>query len=176
MTKSISGYDSGEVLRHHYARAGTSDPLSRALYVDIKTYLVDDILVKVDRASMANSLEVRSPLLDHKLMELIAQIPSRLKLHHGQGKYIFKKALQTVVPSNILNRPKQGFSVPVAEWFRGELKEFASEALFSHSDQVLSKPFLNRCWSQHQRGQRDWSALLWCVLMFKSWREVSKAA
>ncbi len=82
------------MLRYHYDRANTTDPLSRIQYVDMKTYLVDDILVKVDRASMANSLEVRSPLLDHKLMELIARMPSSLKLHNGQGKYIFKKALR----------------------------------------------------------------------------------
>ena len=107
-----------------------TDPLSRIQYVDIKTYLVDDILVKVDRASMANSLEVRCPLLDHKLMELIAQIPSSLKLRNGQGKYIFKKSLQKILPSEVLTRRKKGFAMPVAEWFRGELKEFAHEALF----------------------------------------------
>ena len=83
-----------DVLRYHYDRANTYDPLSRIQYVDMKTYLVDDILVKVDRASMANSLEVRCPLLDHKLMELIAQMPSSLKLRNGQGKYIFKKSLR----------------------------------------------------------------------------------
>ena len=83
--KQLAGYDSVEVLRYHYDRANTTDPLSRIQYVDMKTYLVDDILVKVDRASMANSLEVRSPLLDHKLMELIARMPSSLKLHNGQG-------------------------------------------------------------------------------------------
>ena len=90
----LAGYDSCDVMRYHYDRADTSDPLSRIQYVDMKTYLVDDILVKVDRASMANSLEVRCPLLDHKLMELIARIPSRLKLHNGHGKYIFKKSLE----------------------------------------------------------------------------------
>src|ERR1041384_5247969 len=89
---ALNGYDSIEALRYHYDRADTTDPLSRIQYVDIKTYLVDDILVKVDRVSMANSLEVRCPLLDHKLMELIAHIPSDLKLHRGIGKYIFKKA------------------------------------------------------------------------------------
>ena len=85
-----------EVLREHYNRAQTDDPLSRIQYVDIKTYLVDDILTKVDRASMANSLEVRCPLLDHKLMELIARMPSSLKLRNGQGKYIFKKAMERI--------------------------------------------------------------------------------
>jgi len=174
--RRLGGYDSADVLREHYNRAQTDDPLSRIQYVDIKTYLVDDILTKVDRASMANSLEVRCPLLDHKLMELIARMPSSLKLRNGQGKYIFKKALERVLPAAVLTRKKKGFAVPVAEWFRGELKEFAYEALIQRQDEVLNTGFLTRCWNQHQRGQRDWSALLWCVLMFKSWREVDKAA
>src|ERR1700752_1973038 len=128
--------------------------LSRIQYVDIKTYLVDDILVKVDRASMANSLEVRCPLLDHKLMELIAQMPSSLKLRHGNGKYIFKKALERVLPAAVLTRSKKGFAVPVAEWFRGELKEYAYESVIHRQDDVLNGAFLKRCWNQHQRGQR----------------------
>jgi asparagine synthase (glutamine-hydrolysing) len=172
----LSGYDSIEVLREHYNNATTADALSRIQYVDIKTYLVDDILVKVDRASMANSLEVRCPLLDHELMELVAQMPSSLKLRNGQGKYIFKKAMQQVLPQSVLNRPKQGFAVPVAEWFRGELKDFAYQALFPPHDELLNTGFLTQCWKQHQRRQRDWSALLWSVLMFRNWQEVSKAA
>jgi asparagine synthase (glutamine-hydrolysing) len=174
--KQLAGYDSLDVLRYHYDRANTTDPLSRIQYVDIKTYLVDDILVKVDRASMANSLEVRCPLLDHKLMELIAQIPSSLKLWNGQGKYIFKKALARVLPAPVLNRSKKGFAVPVAEWFRGELKGFAHDTLFQRSDGLLNREFLHGCWKQHQRGQRDWSALLWCVLMFRTWQGGYKAA
>ena len=174
--RRLGGYDSADVLREHYERAGTDDLLSRIQYVDIKTYLTDDILVKVDRASMANSLEVRCPLLDHKLMELIARMPSSLKLRNGQGKYIFKKALERVLPRPVLTRKKKGFAVPVAEWFRGELKEYAYEALIRRPDEALNGSFVNRCWNQHQSGQRDWSALLWCVLMFKSWREVDRAA
>jgi asparagine synthase (glutamine-hydrolysing) len=174
--KALAGYDSADVLREHYDRMDIADPLSRIQYVDIKTYLVDDILVKVDRASMANSLEVRCPLLDHKLMELIAQMPSGLKLRHGKGKYIFKKALEPILPADVLTRGKKGFAVPVAEWFRGELKEFAYEALFSQQDGLLNRAFLTGCWKQHQRGQRDWSALLWCVLMFRTWQGVEKAA
>jgi asparagine synthase (glutamine-hydrolysing) len=172
----LNGYDSAEVLRYHYDRADSADPLSRIQYVDMKTYLVDDILVKVDRASMANSLEVRCPLLDHKLMELVAQIPSGLKLRNGKGKYIFKKALERVLPGEILTRPKKGFSMPVAEWFRGELKDFTYEAMFGKPDEILNRDFLTQCWNQHQRGQRDWSAMLWSVLMFKTWQEVDKAA
>ena len=175
LREQLAGYDSLDVLRYHYDRADTTDPLSRIQYVDIKTYLVDDILVKVDRASMANSLEVRCPLLDHKLMELIAQIPSSLKLHRGQGKYIFKKSLQRVLPPEVLNRRKRGFAVPVAEWFRGELKEVTHEALFGRQDGLLNSAFLMKCWHQHQQGRRDWSALLWTTLMFRKWHEVYKS-
>jgi asparagine synthase (glutamine-hydrolysing) len=174
VTKALNGYDSADVLRYYYDRADTTDPLSRIQYVDIKTYLVDCILVKVDRASMANSLEVRCPLLDHKLMELIAQIPSSMKLHNGQGKYIFKKALERVLPEPILTRSKKGFGVPVAEWFRRELKEYSREALAPRKDDVLNGVFLKRCWNEHQSGRRDWSALLWSVLMFRTWQEVHK--
>lgn len=172
LSKCLAAYDSSNVLREHYDAAGPLDPLSRIQYVDIKTYLADDILTKVDRASMANSLEVRCPLLDHKLMELVARMPSSLKLRRGQGKYIFKKALSAVLPKEVLYRPKKGFAVPVAEWFRGQLREFAYEAIFKCPDDILNAKFLGRCWSQHQRGQRDWSALLWTVLMFKTWEEV----
>jgi len=174
--RKLNGYDSADVLRYHYDRADTTDPLSRIQYVDMKTYLVDDILVKVDRASMANSLEVRCPLLDHKLMELIAQMPSGLKLRNGTGKYIFKKALERVLPTEVLTRAKKGFSMPVAEWFRGELKDFTHTAVFGRQDEILDRRFLMQCWNQHQRGQRDWSAMLWSVLMFKTWQEADKAA
>src|SRR5258708_21574960 len=105
-------------------------------------------------------------------MELVAQMPSGLKLHHGRGKYIFKKALEQVLPPAVLNRPKKGFAVPVAEWFRGELKEFAYEALIGRQDDLLNPVFLTHCWKQHQRRQRDWSALLWTVLMFRTRPEV----
>jgi asparagine synthase (glutamine-hydrolysing) len=176
VSKRLAGYDSADVLRYHYDRAGTSDLLSRIQYVDMKTYLVDDILVKVDRASMAHSLEVRCPLLDHKLMEMAARIPSGWKLRNGQGKYIFKKTLQKILPAEILNRRKQGFAVPLGEWFRGELKDLAHAALFRRGDELFDEAFLSECWQQHQRGHRDWSPLLWSVLMFRSWQEVHKAA
>jgi asparagine synthase (glutamine-hydrolysing) len=174
--RQLNGYDALDVMRHYYDRADTTDPLSRIQYVDMKTYLVDDILVKVDRASMANSLEVRCPLLDHKLMELIAQIPSKLKLRNGHGKHIFKKSLERVLPATVLTRTKKGFGVPVAEWFRGELREFASEAIVDRQDGILNQRLLTQCWKQHQRAQRDWSALLWTVLMFRTWQEVSRSA
>jgi len=99
-----------------------------------------------------------------------------LKLRHNEGKYVFKKALERVLPREVLTRSKKGFAMPVAEWFHGELKTFAQEVLIERQDDVLNASFLASCWNQHQRGQRDWSALLWCVLMFRTWQEVSKAA
>jgi asparagine synthase (glutamine-hydrolysing) len=174
VVKSLNGYDSMDVLRYHYDRADTADPLSRILYTDIKTYLVDDILTKVDRASMANSLEVRCPLLDHEFMQSIAQIPSGLKLHHGTGKYVFKKALEPVLPRAILERRKWGFGVPLEKWFRTDLKQFTQEAVFGSPDHYLDYEFLRNRWEQHQRGQRDWSSMFWTVLMFKTWQRVFK--
>jgi asparagine synthase (glutamine-hydrolysing) len=167
----LKGYDSIEVLRSHYNRADTEDPLSRIQYVDIKTYLADDILTKVDRASMAVSLEVRAPLLDHRLMEMLARIPSALKLRGREGKYIFKKAMGPTLPRDILYRSKQGFAVPLARWFRNELKEMAREAIFGVRDGILDPRYLEKIWVQHQRETFDRSAYLWAVLMFRKWQQ-----
>jgi asparagine synthase (glutamine-hydrolysing) len=169
--RALGGYDSLDVLREHYDRAGTDDLLSRIQYVDIKTYLTDDILTKVDRASMAVSLEVRAPLLDHQLMEKVARIPSTLKLRGRVGKYIFKKAMEPVLPAGILYRSKQGFAVPLDRWFRKELRELAEQALFACDDGILDRAFLRKIWEQHQKRVYDRSAHLWSVLMYRRWRE-----
>jgi asparagine synthase (glutamine-hydrolysing) len=169
--KQLREYDSIEVLRHHYDRAGTKDPLSRIQYVDIKTYLPDDILVKVDRASMAVSLEVRAPFLDHHLMELLARIPSSFKLRGREGKYIFKRAMAPVLSPDILYRTKQGFAVPLARWFREDLKEMASQTIFGVQDGILDPAYLEKIWNEHQRGTFDRSAYLWSVLMFRKWQQ-----
>jgi len=168
---SLGGYDSIEVLQHHYDRAGTEDLLSRIQYVDIKTYLPDDILAKVDRASMAVSLEVRAPMLDHHFLELTAKIPSFLKLRGKSGKYIFKKAMAEALPHDILHRRKQGFAVPLARWFRKELRDLAHEAIFSRDDGVLDPKYLRRIWDEHQSGTSDRSSHLWAVLMYREWHE-----
>src|SRR5437870_5806613 len=118
-----------EDVRAHMLRCSSSDPLSRVQYADFKTYLPGDILTKVDRASMANSLEVRVPLLDHTLVEWAARLPPTLKLHRGEGKYVLKSALEPYVPRGILYRPKQGFTVPLAAWFRGPLRGRLTQAL-----------------------------------------------
>jgi asparagine synthase (glutamine-hydrolysing) len=168
---ALADYDSIEVFREHYDRAGTDDLLSRIQYVDIKTYLPDDILAKVDRASMAVSLEVRAPILDHKFMELVARIPSSMKLRGRQTKYVFKKALSGTLPDEILYRPKQGFAVPLDRWFRRELKDMAHAAIFDSPDEVLDQRFLRKIWDQHQKRSYDRSAHLWTVLMYRKWRK-----
>jgi asparagine synthase (glutamine-hydrolysing) len=170
--KSLGHYDSLSVFRDHYDRAETQDLLSKIQYLDIKTYLADDILTKVDRASMAVSLEVRAPLLDHRLMETAARIPSCLKLNGGSGKYIFKKAVADLLPASVIERKKQGFAIPVAQWFRGELRELAQHSLFSSEDGILNTTYLRRIWHEHQKGTYDRSMHLWAVLMFRKWCEM----
>jgi asparagine synthase (glutamine-hydrolysing) len=170
--RMLAGYDSMDVLRYHYDRAGTNDLLSRIQYVDIKTYLPDDILVKVDRASMAVSLEVRAPLVDHRLMELAAAIPSALKLNGRTGKMIFKKMMSSTLSDDVLHRSKQGFAVPLDRWFRAELRDMAHDAIFfSADDGLLDRRFLKKIWDQHQQRRCDRSAHLWTVLMFQKWKE-----
>jgi len=170
--RRINGYDSLEVFRNYYDRADTDDPLSKIQYVDIKTYLTDDILTKVDRASMAVSLEVRAPMLDHHFMECAASIPSGLKLRSGIGKYILKKALEPKLPHEILYRAKQGFAIPLDVWFRRELKDMAYEIIVAAKDDILDQRFLKKIWDQHQKNYYDRSALLWAVLMFRKWRQI----
>ena len=169
----LNGYETVDLFRDYYDKAGAVDPLSRIQYVDMKTYLPDDILVKVDRASMAHSLEVRAPMLDHVLMELVAGLPKSMKLRGTNGKYILKKAFEPTLPKDILYRPKMGFAIPLARWFRTDLKEMAHESLFGGaSSQVLNSKTVQQIWDQHQGGYRDRSTELWTVLMFRVWEKV----
>lgn len=168
--EQLGEYDSMAVLKEHYDRCDSRDELTRIQYVDMKTYLPDDILAKVDRASMAVSLEVRAPLLDHRLIETVARIPPGLKLRGREGKYILKKAMERDLPHDILYRPKQGFAVPLAHWFRNQIKEMAYEIIFERQDEILNRAYVERIWKQHQRGVFDRSAYLWAVLMFRKWQ------
>jgi len=168
----LNGYDPFEVFLEHYKRPRNADPVTRAQYVDIKTYLTDDILTKVDRASMAVSLEARCPLLDHQLMELAARIPSNFKLRGREGKYIFKRAMAALLPPEVLSRPKQGFVAPVAVWLRKDLRQFAGDVLFDEAanDDWLDRTGVTRLWKDHQSGIRDYSRPLWAALMFRMWQ------
>ena len=165
----LAGYNAIEVFQRHAAKANHEDPLSLVQYLDLKTYLVGDINTKVDRASMAHSLEVREPLMDHPLVEWLATLPSSFKLRGGQGKWLFKQALEPYLPKDVLYRPKMGFAVPLASWLRGPLKERARSAVLGDSlaETGLFDPgHLRHLFEQHQSGIRDYSAPLWSILMF----------
>ncbi|MES2946904.1 MAG: XrtA/PEP-CTERM system amidotransferase [Pseudomonadota bacterium] len=165
----LGGYSALEVFRRHASAAHTQDPLALIQYLDLKTYLADDINTKVDRASMAHGLEVREPMMDHVLIEWLATLPSHQKLQGKQGKALFKKAMEPYLPHGVLYRTKMGFSVPLADWFRGPLKQRLQ-------DTVLGERLLDTGWfdphymrqlvESHQSGARDHSAPLWSLMMF----------
>ena len=158
--------------RQAYARCQSPDPLDRSMYVDVKTYLADDILTKVDKMSMAVSLEARVPLLDHKLLEFAARVPSSLKLRRGVSKYLLRRVLERRVPRAILDGPKHGFTAPVAGWLRGSLKGLATELLFDGrlKDRGIFEPqTVARLWKEHEQGRRDHCHRLWSLVMLELW-------
>jgi len=165
----LAGYSAQQVFDRHAEAAGTDDPLALIQYLDLKTYLVGDINTKVDRASMAHSLEVREPLMDHELVEWLATLPSSLKIRGQEGKYLLKKAMEPMLPQDILYRPKMGFSVPLARWFRGPLKDRVREAVLGPrlaETGWFNPEYLKHLVDAHQSGVRDYSAPLWTLLMF----------
>lgn len=175
----LDGFDSFSVLKQHFRQNRNPDVVTLAQYIDIMTYLPEDILVKVDRMSMAHSLEVRSPILDHKLMEYAASLPSSFKLRGNESKYIFKKINQDRLPHDVLYRKKQGFSIPLASWLRGELKEFARDILFSSStvlNDYFYPEYINRLWNRHLSGRQDFAYPLWGLMMFALWHNRFLAA
>ena len=172
----LQGYRAIDVMREHAARAPTDDPLSLIQYLDFKTWLPGDILTKVDRASMAHSLEVRVPLLDHTFCEYAATLPNDLKLRGGEGKYVLKKALEPHLPHDIMYRSKKGFSIPLAAWLRGPLREKLRAAALSPlllDTGMFNEKFLREMVDQHIAGSKDYSAPLWSVLMFETFLRVS---
>jgi asparagine synthase (glutamine-hydrolysing) len=148
------------------------DYLERAIYLDTVNYLPDDILVKVDRASMAASLETRIPFLDHRIVEFAWQLPLSLKIKEGKGKRLVRKVLDKYIPHELTERPKSGFSVPIADWLRGPLKEWAEDLLnprlIKEQGVFNPEPIINK-WREHATGKRNWHYQLWNVLMFQCW-------
>jgi len=165
----LGGYNAVDVFRRHAQGAMTDDPLAMIQYLDLKTYLVGDINTKVDRASMANSMEVREPLLDHPLVEWLATLPSSLKVNGQEGKWLLKKAMEPRLPHDVLYRPKMGFAVPLAQWFRGPLRGRVRDALLGErlaDTGMFERGCLRELLDHHQSGRRDNSASLWTLLMF----------
>ena len=134
--------------------------------------MVDDILTKVDRASMMNSLEVRVPFLDHKFAELTFKIPSQLKMKNQIKKYILKRAMKPFLSTNNLNQPKKGFDVPLAVWFKGRLKEVVNDTLVTHNPLLagyLNKDYVRKVIKGNMTGMRDFSNKIWSLLFFEEW-------
>ena len=145
-----------EYFAGHFAAVADCDPLDQAAYVDIKTWLVDDILVKADRTSMAHSLEVRCPLLDHRVVEFAAQLPVDLKLRGFRKKHLLKLSQQRRLPGWVLNRHKQGFNAPVSQWVLGPLRQICEDTLFSRAlSDWFDRNAIERLWSDHQERKRD---------------------
>jgi asparagine synthase (glutamine-hydrolysing) len=156
---------------HGFLNNGKMHWLSALQYMDIKNYLPNDILTKVDRMSMANSIEARVPLLDHKFVEFAATIPPELKLKGKTTKYIFKKAMEGIVPNDILYRPKRGFAVPLDRWFRGQLSLYVRDLLLSRKSLergLFRKSYIERLIEMNDRG-RSMSLQLWTLITFELW-------
>ncbi|MFA5494879.1 MAG: XrtA/PEP-CTERM system amidotransferase [Porticoccaceae bacterium] len=171
LKRELQGYSVQTVFDHHAANSPTDDPLSMIQYLDMKTYLVGDILTKVDRASMAHALEVRVPFLDHPLAEWVSGLPAEWKLRGQEGKYLLKKSLEPHLPNEVLYRPKMGFGVPLAKWFRGPLKARLRNDLLDGGlarSGLFNQDYLERLVNEHQSGRRDHSAPLWTLLMFQA--------
>jgi len=176
MLRAVSGHHPADHIAAAMRDSGTPDSISAAQYADIKTYLAGDILTKVDRTSMAVSLEVRVPMLDHEFVEWAASLPSRLKLHNGEGKHILKRALEPYVPKENLYRPKQGFATSLAPHFRGPGGRFVREALLGEAmagSNLFDMAEIGRLVDAHDSGVSDHSMVLWSLLMFDGFlREV----
>jgi asparagine synthase (glutamine-hydrolysing) len=173
--RTLGGYTPFPAFRAHFDRTRGLDHLSRILYADLKTYLPNDILVKMDRMAMANSLEVRSPLLDHEVIEFAASLPLHLKYHRGTAKYLLKRYAERRAPAGVVNRPKMGFSIPLATWLRGALRSTADDLLLS--ERALGRGYfrpdvIRGMWQRHQAGQRNHAHHLWALMMLELWHRL----
>jgi asparagine synthase (glutamine-hydrolysing) len=170
----LNGEGPQDLLTDYFKEKGHWNPLAQQQYVDIKTYLVDDILTKVDRMSMAVSLEARVPLLDYRIVELAVNLPAQMKINQGETKWIFKQAMAERLPQDVLNKPKQGFSIPLKHWLRDSLKPMMTDLL--SPEKVRDRGFFNSdCVSgwvdEHLNGVQNHSHRLWGLMVFEIWNQ-----
>jgi asparagine synthase (glutamine-hydrolysing) len=171
--RQLGATEAAALFREHASRVRSNDSLDTLLYLDAKTYLPGDILTKVDRMTMAVSLEARVPLLDHKLIEFVTRIPASLKMQGLETKHIFKSAVRDIVPAEILNRPKQGFGVPITEWINRQLRERIRDTFADRRTRqrgYIDPRYVDVLLNEHQRGRRDHSWALWTLLMLELWQ------
>lgn len=169
---ALGNYHPSENTIDKYNQADGDDHLSKILYTDMKTYLPGGILVKVDRMSMANSLEVRAPILDYEVIEFASRCPSELKFNNGEKKYLLKEAFKSHLTDDILYRKKMGFSVPLASWLKDDIKQIAKTKLIDNPSgltQYFQKSVIERYWHEHQSNVKDHANVLWSMLVFQLW-------
>ncbi len=173
--KDLANYDPYAFIRKYFAQSGTTDDLNRQLYVDIKTYLVDDILVKVDRMSMATSLEARVPFLDHRMVEFSGRVHGDMKLKGSTTKYLLKKAMSSILPSDILQRGKEGFSIPIKNWLKSDLRPLMLDVLSPERlgrEGFFNQDHVERLKKEHLSGKANHSHRLWAMMVFGIWQDI----
>ena len=172
LREHLKNVDVFQIAKDYFSRADGPDILSQGLYVDLKTFLGDSVLFRVDKMSMAHALEIRVPFLDYEILEFLAGIPSNLKLRGFKGKYLLKKMMADRLPTSILRRAKQGFSIPMKNWITNELREMMLDA-FSISNSVVKKFFnykeIHRLMEEHRCMKKNNSQILWSLLVLELW-------
>lgn len=169
---AMRGWDAAEILLEPWRRSTGRSVVDRMLDVDVNTYLPGNHLVKVDIATMAYSLEARAPMLDHELMELAAAVPAHMKVRGLQKKVLLRDALRGWLDDDVLDRPKQGFQLPIAEWFRGDLREWAREILLdrvARSRGRFEERAVCELLDRHAAGERDHALSIWTLVVFELW-------
>jgi asparagine synthase (glutamine-hydrolysing) len=170
LAAELAAHDPFDAFAEHYRRPRVDDPLYRAQYADVHSFLPDQILAKGDRASMAASLEVRPPMLDHRFVERFIHLPCAQKVQRGRGKHALREALRGRLPSDVLDGRKMGFDVPLAAWLRGPLAPTVEEAIETLPGQWFARDVLRARLAEHRSGARDRSSLLWSLVVLEHWR------